>query len=181
MYEGIKHGTILIINNSRINEIRRLIMDNNGKYKLTPSGLKQLEEELQRLKTDDRERNLEALKEARSQGDLSENADYDAAREDQARIEKRIKELENILKNAELIEDDKSNKVTIGKTVVLEIEGLDPETYRIVGTLEADPLNAKISNESPVGKAVIGHKKGDVVAYKTEANREIKVKIVDVK
>ena len=156
-------------------------MDNNGKYKLTPSGLKQLEEELQKLKTVDRERNLEALKEARSQGDLTENADYDAAREDQARIEKRIKELENILKNAELIEDDKSNKVTIGKTVTLEIEGLEPETYRIVGTLEADPLDHKISNESPVGKAVIGHKKGDEVAYKTEANREIKVKIVDVK
>lgn len=156
-------------------------MDTNGKYKLTQSGIDQYKEELERLKTDDRERNLEALKEARAQGDLSENADYDAAREEQARIEKRIKELENILKNAELIKEDTSNKVNIGKVVTLKLNDLEPKEYALVGTLEANPIENKISNESPVGKAIIGHKKGDSVTFKTEANKEIKVTIVDVK
>ena len=156
-------------------------MDTNGKYKLTQSGIDQLKAELETLKTVDRERNLEALKEARAQGDLSENADYDAAREEQARIEKRIKDIENILKNAELIKEDHSNKVNIGKLVTLQLNGLDPKDYTIVGTLEANPLENKISNESPVGKAVIGHKKGDTVTFKTEANKEIKVTIIDVK
>lgn len=157
-------------------------MDQNGKYKLTQSGIDQLKAELQRLKTVDREANLEALKEARAQGDLTENADYDAAREEQARIEKRIKELENILKNVELIgENDRTNKVTIGKTVSLKIGGSDVADYRIVGTLEADPLNHRISNESPIGKAVIGKKKGDEIKVKTEAQKEIFVTVVDVK
>jgi transcription elongation factor GreA len=155
-------------------------METNGKYKLTQSGIDQYKEELERLKTIDRERNLEALKEARAQGDLSENADYDAAREEQARIEKRIKELENILKNAELIKEDTSNKVNIGKKVTLKLNNLDPVEYTLVGTLEANPIENKISNESPVGKAIIGHKKGDSVTFKTEANKEIKVTIVDV-
>ena len=157
-------------------------MDQNGKYKLTQSGIDQLKAELQRLKTVDREANLEALKEARAQGDLTENADYDAAREEQARIEKRIKELENILKNVELIGDnDRTNKVTIGKTVSLKIGTSEAKDYRIVGTLEADPLNQRISNESPIGKAVIGKKKGDEVKVKTEAQKEVLVTVVDVK
>ncbi|MFP4286589.1 MAG: transcription elongation factor GreA [Candidatus Izemoplasmataceae bacterium] len=156
-------------------------METNGKYKLTQSGIDQYKEELERLKTVDRERNLEALKEARAQGDLSENADYDAAREEQARIEKRIKELENILKNAELIKEDTSNKVNIGKVVTLKLNDLEPTEYALVGTLEANPIENKISNESPVGKAIIGHKKGESVTFKTEANKEIKVTIVDVK
>ncbi|MFU8786628.1 MAG: transcription elongation factor GreA [Candidatus Izemoplasmataceae bacterium] len=156
-------------------------MEPNGKYKLTQSGIDQLRLELETLKTVDRERNLEALKEARAQGDLSENADYDAARDEQARIEKRIKELEIILKNAELIKEDHSNKVNIGKLVTLKLNGLEPKDYTIVGTLEANPLESKISNESPVGKAVIGHKKGESVTFKTEANKEVKVTIVDVK
>lgn len=156
-------------------------MENNHSYKLTKQGLEDLKLELQTLKTVDREENLEALKEARAQGDLSENADYDAARERQAQIEQRIKELENIIKHAEIIKEDTSKKVNIGKTVELQINGNDPKTYSIVGTLEADPLNARISNESPVGKAVIGHKKGDTVTFKTEAAKEITVKIIDVK
>ncbi len=156
-------------------------MEMNNSYKLTKQGLEELKLELEKLKTIERERNLEALKDARSQGDLSENADYDAAREEQARIEKRIKELENIIKHAVLIKEDKTQKVNIGKTVVLQINGNKPAEYTIVGTLEADPLNYKISNESPVGKAVIGHKKGEAVTFKTDANREIQVKIVDVK
>ncbi len=150
-------------------------------FKLTKKGLEELKHELEVLKTDDRERNLEALKDARAQGDLSENADYDAAREEQARIEKRIKELENIIKHAEIIKEDQSNKVNIGKRVVLQINGNEPQLYTIVGTLEADPLNSKISNESPVGKAVIGKKQGASVTFKTESNKEISVKIVEVK
>ncbi len=156
-------------------------MEMNNSYKLTKQGLEELKQELEKLKTVERERNLEALKDARSQGDLSENADYDAAREEQARIEKRIKELENIVKHAVLIKEDNTRKVNIGKSVVLQINGNTSTDYTIVGTLEADPLNNKISNESPVGKAVIGHKKGDSVTFKTDANREIQVKIVDVK
>ncbi len=156
-------------------------MENNS-YKLTQKGIDKLKAELERLKTTDRDRNLEALKDARSQGDLSENADYDAARDEQARIEARIKEIENILKNAELIRDDKNNnKVTIGKTVKLKINDDDPKEFNIVGSLEADPFDNKISNESPIGKAVLGHKKGDKTRIKTEANRELNIEILDVK
>ena len=150
-------------------------------YKLTQAGINKLKEELEVLKTTEREKNLEALKEARAQGDLSENADYDAARDEQARIESRIKEIENILKNAELITEDKSKKINMGKTVTLIMNDNDPIDYNIVGALEADPFNGKISNESPVGKAIIGHKKGDALTVKTEANRTLNIKIVDAK
>jgi len=157
-------------------------MEANQTYKLTPKGIDKLKEELNDLKTNQREKNLEALKEARAQGDLSENADYDAARDEQARIESRIKEIENILKHAEVISgDSKNDKVHIGKSVLLKVNGKDPVEYSIVGSLEADPFNNKISNESPVGKAVIGHKKGDNVKFKTEANRNIEITILDVK
>lgn len=151
-------------------------------YKLTPSGLEKLKFELEDLKGPQRERNLEALKEARAQGDLSENADYEAARDEQARIEARIKEVENIIKNAEIIREDASTgKVSLGNTVKLKIAGKAPVEYTIVGSLEADPFNNKISNESPVGKAVIGHKKDETVRYKTEAGKSIEVQILDVK
>lgn len=154
-------------------------MDRN--YKLTQQGLLDLQTEIERLKTEDRKRNLEALKDARAQGDLSENADYDAARDEQAQIESRIKEIEGILKNYELIKEDTSNKVNIGKTVVISVGGMDPETYTIVGSLEADPLNQKISNESPIGKGIIGTKKGKSVVIKTETGKDVEVKIIDVK
>ncbi len=155
---------------------------NKQTYQLTQTGIDKLKEELDFLKNTERDRNLEALKEARAQGDLSENADYEAARDEQARIEGRIKEIENILKHAELIREDKrNNKVTIGKTVRLSVNGKDPVEYSIVGSIEADPFNFKISNESPVGKAVIGHKKGDKVSYKTESRKEINIEILDVK
>ena len=157
-------------------------MENNQSYKLTPKGIEKLKDELEDLKTNQREANLEALKEARAQGDLSENADYDAARDEQARIESRIKEIENILKHAEVISGDSGNdKVHIGKTVLLKVNGKDPVEYSIVGSLEADPFSYKISNESPVGKAVIGHKKGDSVKFKTESDRYIRIEILDVK
>jgi transcription elongation factor GreA len=154
-------------------------MDNA--YKLTKQGLLDLETELERLKDVDRRENLEALKEARAQGDLSENADYDAARDDQARIEARIKEVESILKNYELIKEDHTNKVNIGKTVELKVGNLPKKIYTIVGSLEADPIRGKISNESPIGKGIIGAKKGQKVTVKTETGQEVEVKIIDVK
>lgn len=150
-------------------------------YKLTQQGLLDLQNEIERLKTEDRKRNLEALKEARAQGDLSENADYDAARDEQAQIESRIKEIEGILKDYEIIKEDTSNKVNIGKTVVIKVNDLPEQEYTIVGSLEADPLNKKISNESPIGKGIIGSEKGKTVTVKTETGRDVQVKIVDVK
>ena len=140
-----------------------------------------LQNELEKLKTVDRKRNLEALKEARAQGDLSENADYDAARDEQAQIEARIKEIEGILKNYEIIKKDKSKLVSIGKTVTLQVGKLPEKTYTLVGSLEADPLKERISNESPIGKGIIGSKKGDTVIIKTETGRDVSVTIVDVK
>ncbi len=154
-------------------------MDNA--YKLTKQGHLNLINELEKLKDVDRKENLEALKDARAQGDLSENADYDAARDEQARIEERIKEIEGILKNFEIIKEDTSNKVNIGKTIVIKVGDLDEATYTIVGSLEADPLNGKISNESPIGKGIIGSKKGQIIKIKTETGLDVEVKIIDVK
>ena len=150
-------------------------------YQLTQQGFQDLVEELERLKEVDRKENLEALKEARAQGDLSENADYDAAREQQARIEARIKEIEGILKNYEIIKGDLSNKVNIGKTVVIKVGDMPAMEYTIVGSLEANPRQKKISNESPIGKGIIGCKKGQTVSVTTETGRDVQVKIVDVK
>lgn len=154
-------------------------MDNT--YKLTKQGHLNLIDELETLKDVDRKRNLEALKDARAQGDLSENADYDAARDEQARIEERIKEIEGILKNFEIIKEDTSNKVNIGKTIVIKVGDMEPTTYTIVGSLEANPLEGRISNESPIGKGIIGFKKGQSVQIKTETGLDVTVKIVDVK
>jgi len=152
-------------------------------YKLTEQGFQKLKDELETLKDVDRKQNLEALKEARAQGDLTENADYDAARDEQARIEARIKEIENILKHSEIISSsNNSRQIMIGKTVKIRFEanGLERE-FTIVGHLEANPLQGKISNESPIGKALIGRKKGQVVTYKAETGTEISVEIVDIK
>ncbi|MCF7926798.1 MAG: transcription elongation factor GreA [Candidatus Izimaplasma sp.] len=148
---------------------------------LTKQGLEELKLELEDLKTNKRKENLEALKEARAQGDLSENADYDSARNEQAELEARIKEIEGILKNYEIIKEDLSNKVNIGKTVTININDVIEETYTIVGALETDPQRNRISNESPIGKGIIGTEKGDKLKIKTEANKEVMVKIVDVK
>lgn len=151
-------------------------------YKLTEAGFQNLKQELETLKDVDRKQNLEALKEARAQGDLSENADYDAARDEQARIEARIKEIENILKHSEIIRDSAARVIMIGKTVVVRFvsNGIERE-YTIVGHLEANPLQGKISNESPIGRALIGHKKGQTVSYKAETGTEITVEIIDIK
>ena len=153
----------------------------SNKYQLTLEGLEELKSELDKLKTTERERNLEALKEARAQGDLSENADYDAAREDQARIEGRIKEIENILKNYTLIKSNARGKnIQIGRKVQLRINDDAPVDYTIVGSLEANPFKNRISNESPIGKAIIGSKEGDTKIVKTHANKEVKVIIEKV-
>ncbi len=152
----------------------------NNKFQLTQAGIDKYKEELERLKSVERPRNLEALKEARAQGDLSENADYDAAREEQARIEARIKELENILKNVDLIKENAGNIVSIGKKVTLQLNDKPALDYTLVGSLEANPFEHKISNESPIGKAIIGLKENDEKEVKTEANKVVKVKVIKV-
>ena len=136
----------------------------SNKVYLTNEGFLEIEEELNHLKDVKRPEVIKALKEARALGDLSENADYDAARNEQAQIEGRILELEKILETAEIIEKRDTDKVGLGTTVVLRyLDEDDDETeeYRIVGSKEADPSNNKISNESPLAAAIMGAKAGD--------------------
>ncbi len=153
----------------------------NKKYTLTEEGLKAIKDEYEQLKID-RDLNIKAIQDARSQGDLSENADYDAARDDQAKIQNRISQIEKILKNYELIGDETNN---LGKWVKIEFLDLEDEDepiqiYKIVGTLEADPLRQLISNESPLGLAIVNHHAGDKVYVKTENGEEFYVKIHQV-
>ena len=138
----------------------------------TYEGLKQLEEELQDLKVNKRKEVAEKIKEAREQGDLSENAEYDAAKDEQRDIEARIEEIDKILRNAEVVveEDVDVNKINIGcKVKLLDVEYEDELEYKIVGSTEANSLKGKISNESPVGKALMGAKVGDVISVETQA------------
>ena len=149
---------------------------------LTSEGYLELETELNYLKTDKRKEVLNSLKEARALGDLSENAEYDSAREEQGKLEARIKEVEYILEHATIIDDAQTekDKVTIGSTVSLQYDGDDEvEEYRIVGSQEADPFNNKISNESPIAMAILGKKVGDM-AEVDSPNGTYKVKIVKV-
>lgn len=139
---------------------------------LTYEGLKKLEDELEDLKVVRRKEVADKIKEAREQGDLSENAEYDAAKDEQREIEARIEELEKILKNAEVVveEDVDVDVINIGcKVKVLDIEFDEELELRIVGSTEASSLQGKISNESPVGKALLRHKVGDVVEVETQA------------
>lgn len=139
---------------------------------LTKEGLAKYEEELHELKTVKLKEVAEKLKEAREQGDLSENAEYDAAKDEQRDIAARIEVIEKILKNAEVIDDSDvdTNKISIGCTVKLKDLEFDEEIeYKIVGSSEANSLKGKISNESPVGKALIGAKKGQTVSVETQA------------
>ncbi|MBN3490589.1 transcription elongation factor GreA [Acholeplasma equirhinis] len=151
-------------------------------YELTQAGLEELKAELNDLKEVKRKENLEALKEAREQGDLSENADYDAARNEQARIEARILQIEEIIKNVKIIKlNDDSSSVNIGREVVLYFIDKDKEvTYHLVGTIEADPIKGKISVDSPIGKAIKGREVGDVVTVKSETGKSFNVKIVSL-
>lgn len=149
---------------------------------LTSEGYLELETELNYLKTDKRNEVLNSLKEARALGDLSENAEYDSAREEQGKLEARIKEVEYILEHATIIDDAQTekDKVTIGSTVSLQYDGDDEiEEYRIVGSQEADPFNNKISNESPIAMAILGKKVGDM-AEVDSPNGTYKVIIVKV-
>ena len=139
---------------------------------LTYEGLKKYEEELQELKVVKRREVAEKIKEAREQGDLSENAEYDAAKDEQRDIEARIEELEKILKNAEVVDEDEVDleRINIGCQVkILDVEFDEELEYKIVGSTEANSLKGKISNESPVGKALIGAKVGDVIDVETQA------------
>ncbi|MCQ4725294.1 transcription elongation factor GreA [Anaerotignum faecicola] len=149
------------------------------KVVLTYEGLKKREEELEELKTVRRKEVAEKIKEARGQGDLSENAEYDSAKEEQAEIEARIVMLEKMLRNAEVIDDDEVSKdvISVGCTVKLfDIEFDEEVEYTIVGSAEADPMEGKISNESPVGLGLLGHKIGEtVVIAAPEGDVEFKV------
>ena len=150
--------------------------------KLTDDGLKKLEEELEHLKTVGRTEIAEKIKVARGYGDLSDNSEYDEAKNEQAKIEARIVEIEAMLKNAEIIEDVKGTvkTVMIGVNVkVLDIEYGDECEYRVVGSTEADPQNGKISDESPVGKALLGKKIGDEVIVEAPGG-EFKLKILSI-
>ncbi|WP_306530567.1 transcription elongation factor GreA, partial [Anaerotignum lactatifermentans] len=128
------------------------------KVVMTYDGLKKMEQELENLKTVRRKEVAEKIKEARGQGDLSENAEYDAAKEEQGEIESRIVQLENLLRNAEVIDEDvlKMDVVNLGsKVTVLDVEFDEEMEYTIVGSTEADPMNGRISNESPLGMALL--------------------------
>ena len=150
------------------------------KYQLTEQGKKQFEERLDYLKNVLRPQNIAALKDARSQGDLSENADYSAAREEQGKIEGEILYIEDILQHCVIISSkDNSDVVNLGKKVKLTIDGRERE-YSLVSTIEVNPREGKISNESPLGQAIIGHIPGDTVVFRTESDREVHVEILEV-
>lgn len=141
---------------------------------MTKEGLQSLEDELQDLRVNKRKEIAQKIKVAREQGDLSENAEYDAAKNEQRDIEARIEEIENILKYAEVIDENegKQDEINIGCHVkILDVEYNEELEYRIVGVTEANSLKGKISNESPVGRALIGAKKGDTIVVETEAGK----------
>ncbi|HIV23817.1 MAG TPA: transcription elongation factor GreA [Candidatus Merdiplasma excrementigallinarum] len=149
---------------------------------LTYEGLKTLEDELHDLKVVKRKEVAGKIKEAREQGDLSENAEYDAAKDEQRDIEARIEEIEKILKNAEVVVEDEVDvdKINVGCTVsVLDMEYDEEMEFRIVGSSEANSLKGKISNESPVGRALMGRSVGDVVNVETQAG-EFQYKILNI-
>ena len=139
-------------------------MANKDEILLTAKGFAELEEELDELRTTKREENIQAIKEARSHGDLSENSEYDAARDEQAKIEARIQELEYKLEHATIIDSSNKDTVNVGCDVtILYVDDEEEDTYSIVGSLEADPFENKVSNESPIGAALIGSKVGDII------------------
>ena len=138
-------------------------MGNKKVVYLTEEGLNDLKKELDELINVRRPANIQAIKEARSLGDLSENADYDAARNEQAIVEAKIQELEYKLEHAEIIDNSDKNIVNLGSTVTISYDDGETEEYKLVGSMEADPFENKISNESPLGIALLKHKIGDVV------------------
>ena len=150
---------------------------------MTYAGLKKLEDELHDLKVVRRKEVAEKIKEAREQGDLSENAEYDAAKDEQRDIELRIEELEKLLKNAEVVVEDEIelDKISVGCEVkVYDVEFEEEMTFKIVGSTEANSLENRISNESPVGRALIGKRVGETVVVETQAG-DIEYKVLDIK
>ena len=147
---------------------------------VTEQGLEDMKKELEYLKREKRPAVIEALKEARALGDLSENAEYDAARNEQSEVENRIVTLEKQIENAIVIENRGNDKVNVGNTVDIEyVEDKETEEYSIVGSKEADPFNNRISNESPIAQAIIGKKVGDIVKV-ASPNGEYEVKILEI-
>ncbi|HEY5730429.1 MAG TPA: transcription elongation factor GreA [Anaerolineales bacterium] len=146
---------------------------------LTPEGETKLRAELAELTGPKREDLSKRLRAAIQMGDLSENADYHKAKEDQAFLEGRIQEIEAILRTATIIEKKGGDIVSIGSKITIQEETYDPETFYLVGATEADPRNGKISNESPFGKALMEHKVGDVVEAETPGGR-VKLKILQI-
>ncbi|MEG1576860.1 MAG: transcription elongation factor GreA, partial [Clostridium sp.] len=149
---------------------------------LTYAGLKQYEDELQDLKVNKRKEIAQKIKEAREQGDLSENAEYDAAKDEQRDIEARIESLEKLLKNAEVVVEDEVDleRINVGcKVKLLDVEMNEEMEFRIVGSTEANSLQNKISNESPVGRALLGQKAGTMVNVETQAGI-IQYKVLEI-
>ena len=149
---------------------------------LTSEGLKKLEDELDDLIVVKRKEVAQKIKEAREQGDLSENAEYDAAKDEQRDLEARIEEIEKILKNAEIVDEDEVDLGTINigcQVKILDLEFDEELTYKIVGSTEANSLKGKISNESPVGKALIGKKVGELVSVETQVG-VVQYKVLDI-
>jgi transcription elongation factor GreA len=149
---------------------------------LTAEGAKKLKEELENLKGPARDDLSRRLRTAIQQGDLSENADYIQAKEEQGFLEGRIIELENILRNAQIIEELQTDKsiVSIGDTITIQEGNYEPETYFLVGRKEADPSKGRISHESPIGQAILGHRVGDTVTAQVPSG-SIYLKILEIK
>lgn len=156
-------------------------MGNKNTVYLTEEGLEELKAELDNLINVRRPQNIISIKEARSLGDLSENADYDAAKDEQAQIEGRIKTIEKMLENVSIITDVPKDMVGLGSTVSIKyIEDAEVDEYKIVGSQEADPFASRISNESPIAKAILNHKVGDVVTVESP-NGTYDVEITEIK
>ena len=156
-------------------------MGNKNTVYLTQEGLDELKNELDNLINVKRPENIQAIKEARSLGDLSENAEYDAARNEQAQIEGRIKQLEKMLENVSIISEVSKDKVGIGNTVSIKyVDDDEEDEYKIVGSQEADPFESRISNESPIAKALFDHKVGDVVTVESP-NGSYEIEIIEIK
>lgn len=148
---------------------------------LTAEGAARLKAELEQLKGPARQELAQRLRAAIQMGDLSENADYHKAKEDQGFLEGQIQELEHLLKNAVIVEEHtgKRDEVDIGATVTVQEEDFEPETYYLVGAREADPPNGRISNESPIGRALLGRKEGEVAVAETPSG-QLRLKILKI-
>ena len=156
-------------------------MANKEPVYLTQQGLDEIKKELDELINVKRPENIQAIKEARALGDLSENADYDAARNEQAVLEDRIKRIEKMLENYEIINEVSKDKVALGCTVCIKyIDDDETDEYKIVGSQEADPFASKISNESPIAQALMNHKAGEVVTVESP-NGSYQVEITEIK